>query len=108
MKILFGIIAVVIIAAALGGSDDESSTYDPPVVSDPDDDFEPIDTTDEPEIEITAEMVVDIMDPEAVQGTCDAMDIVGDYDLALSAFKTGYKSAEPPANEVLDEILSRC
>lgn len=58
---------------------------------------------------ITAEMVVDAMDPTTVSNFCDAYYALGDYDAALTQFEGGYgTSQDPSAEEVFDELLGRC
>jgi len=59
--------------------------------------------------EITAQDVVDVMDPSQVDAFCTAYYQLGDYDLALDQFTEGYGSGQDPsAEEVFDELLVRC
>jgi len=68
-------------------------------------------TSDTPDstYEITAQDVVDVMDPAQVDAFCTAYYQLGDYDLALDQFTEGYGSGQDPsAEEVFDELLVRC
>jgi hypothetical protein len=56
---------------------------------------------------ITAEMLVDFSGPALVADFCDNYDVLG-YELALMAFSEGYTETDPSAQEVVDELISRC
>ena len=68
--------------------------------------------TNDPTITITAKDVVDFMGPKAVSKFCDAYFTIGDYDTAFHMFKKGFDSetfpGAPSAQDVFDEVLSRC
>lgn len=63
---------------------------------------------DAPEFAISAELVVDTMDSATVEQFCTGYFNVGDYDLAFEAFRVGYSEPDPSAEEVFDELLTRC
>jgi hypothetical protein len=98
---VLGIIGGLLVLGAIGNaiedkdttSSSSSSTYEAP--SNP--------------YDVTAEDVVDIMQPSAVSEFCREYDLIGDYDAALYAFTGGYgPRQDPSAQEVFDEMLSRC
>jgi hypothetical protein len=57
--------------------------------------------------EITAEMVVDFGGPALVAQFCDSYEVLG-YELSLAAFEQGYTEVDPSAEEMVDELASRC
>jgi hypothetical protein len=58
--------------------------------------------------EITAEDVVDVMSTTTVTNFCNAYYAIGDYEVGLAQFSEGYTQSNPSAEEVFDELLSRC
>jgi hypothetical protein len=56
---------------------------------------------------ITAEMLVDYAGPSMTAEFCANYDILG-YELSLAAFEQGYNEPDPSAQEVVDELVSRC
>jgi hypothetical protein len=56
---------------------------------------------------ITAEMLVDFSGPAMVEEFCDNYELLG-YELSLAAFSEGYTELDPSAEEVVDELVSRC
>lgn len=69
----------------------------------------PTSVTSDTTYEVTAQDVVDVMDPDQVDAFCTAYYTLGDYELALEQFKEGYGSGQDPsAEEVMDELLVRC
>jgi hypothetical protein len=59
--------------------------------------------------EITPEFLVDTMGSKQVEAFCTGYIGVADHDLALSSFAEGYGTdQDPSAEEVFDELLSRC
>jgi|GEM_PF-5782911 hypothetical protein len=69
----------------------------------------PTSVTSDSTYEITAQDVVDVMDPSQIETFCTAYYQLGDYDLALDQFTEGYGSGQDPsAEEVFDELLVRC
>jgi hypothetical protein len=56
---------------------------------------------------ITAEMVVDFAGPAMTAEFCRNYDMLG-YELSLVAFSEGYTEVDPSAEEMVDELVSRC
>jgi hypothetical protein len=89
------IIAVVLTVAAVGCTAQAAEQDSTPVSGY---DSEP---------EITAEMVVDFGGPALTAEFCDSYYVLG-YDLSLMAFSEGYHEVDPSAEEMVDELVSRC
>jgi hypothetical protein len=69
----------------------------------------PTSVTSDTTYEVTAQDVVDVMDPDQVDAFCTAYYQLGDYDLALDQFTEGYgQGQDPSAEEIFDELLVRC
>jgi hypothetical protein len=56
---------------------------------------------------ITAEMVVDFAGPAMTAEFCRNYEVLG-YELSLAAFSQGYTEVDPSAEEMVDELVSRC
>jgi hypothetical protein len=94
-KFLIGI-AVVSAIAFTACTETDTPTYDPA----------PVGATS---YEVTADDVVDAAPAGVVDTFCTLYDDIGSYDAALAAFADGYGTSQnPSAQEVFDEILSRC
>jgi hypothetical protein len=92
-KALIALAAVAVIFTACGSSTDTSPEPASGGVS----------------YEVTADDVVDAAAPGVVDTFCTLYDDIGNYDAALDAFADGYGTSQnPSAQEVFDEILSRC
>jgi hypothetical protein len=69
----------------------------------------PTSVTSDTTYEVTAQDVVDVMDPDQVESFCTAYYALGDYEVALEQFTEGYgQGQDPSAEEVFDELLVRC
>lgn len=69
---------------------------------------EPLQPSEPVDVSVTAEMVADTISTTQLQEFCDAYFGIGDYGAALEAFEDGYTELEPTAEEVFDELLTRC
>jgi hypothetical protein len=94
--IIAGLLVFSWISNAIGG--DETTTASAPMSS--------VDSG--PSYEITAEDVVDVMPTTTVTNFCNAYYTIGDYEVGLAQFSEGYTQSNPSAEEVFDELLSRC
>ena len=94
-----GLVVLALIAiGAFTNSDDSGSSYTPSTSS--------VDVGTE--YEVTADEVVDVMGPAAEAEFCGYYDQLG-YSAGFTAFEGGYGSGQDPsAQEVYDELVSRC
>ena len=91
-KALMALAAVAVISTACGSTDTS-----------------PEPTSGGVSYEVTADDVVDATAPSVVDTFCTLYDEIGDYTAALGAFADGYGTSQnPSAQEVFDEMLSRC
>jgi hypothetical protein len=95
---IVGIIAAVVVLLSIIGSSKEASTSSTT-------DYTSTSTVDDA---VTAEMVVDAMTASDKSGFCSAYYTLNDYDLALQFFSRNYDVVTPSAQDVFDELLSRC
>jgi hypothetical protein len=95
--IIGSIVGGLIVLGAIGNLTDSTETDTPTSVTS--------DTT----YEVTAQDVIDVMDPDQIDAFCTAYYTLGDYELALEQFTEGYGTDQnPSAEEVFDELLVRC
>lgn len=97
--IVLGVVGVLILGASLGEEDTATTPSAPNVTTNSD---------PAPEIEITAAMIVDVMGSDTVDEFCTNYFLIGDYDMAFAGFSQGYNEPDPSAEEVFDELLTRC
>lgn len=90
-KLLIGVVLTVAAVGCTAQAAERSST-------------EPVEYED---TGITAEMVVDFGGPALTQEFCDSYYVLG-YELSLMAFSEGYHEVDPSAEEMVDELVSRC
>lgn len=90
-KLLIGVVLTVAAVGCTAQAAERSST-------------EPVEYGD---TGITAEMVVDYAGPAMTQEFCDNYYVLG-YELSLAAFSEGYTEPDPSAQEMVDELVSRC
>ena len=106
--ITLGVVALLIV---VGNATEDSPAEKAAVQAESDarvDDALGSDPIDASEFEIPAELVVDAMGSDTISEFCVAYFNVGDYDLSLDAFSQGYVELDPSAEEVFDELLTRC
>jgi hypothetical protein len=97
---------LVVISNAIDNQSPSRPTYDAPTFDEP----------DEPAtVAVTADMVVDTLGAATITRMCDAYDELLQYlspsaahAAGVDAFSTNYHHTDPSAEEVFDEILSRC
>lgn len=92
---VIGVVALAIISTDKGSATPTRETYHPTTSTVVDD-------------TITAAMVVDAMQESQRQEFCTAYFTLNDYDLGLQFFSRHYDVPDPSAEEVFDELLSRC
>ena len=100
MKTIKRSMAITLIATTVFTAACTKTVYEPAPT------FEPVPAT------VSSADVVDYMEAESpgtVQQFCYLYVQIGDYDVAFAAFSDGYGyGQDPPAEEVFDELLSRC